>query len=181
MKSLATGEADVGLQQGPLHQVQPVAHVRLGQPAASAQGPERREHVFLERLEHNGTESLLCGIPYITGNRSRLAMPRPRKGPHCPPELGAATSHVAGITTPSGGLCRASLARRKRPYKARLWVMVHPGEASPGSRKAHSGAVGGQCRRALRRRRPRPVRPCRGQRPRRANPRRRASSPALDA
>ncbi len=32
-------EADVGLQQGPLHQLQAVAHVRFGKPAATAQGP----------------------------------------------------------------------------------------------------------------------------------------------
>ena len=47
-------EADVGLQQRPLDELQAVAHVRLGEPAASAQGPQCRTQVFLERFKHGG-------------------------------------------------------------------------------------------------------------------------------
>ena len=47
-------QADVGLQQGPLDQLQAVAHVRLGELAASAQGSQRRTQVFLQRFEHDG-------------------------------------------------------------------------------------------------------------------------------
>ena len=49
---LGHGEADVGLQQGRLHQGEPFAHVRLGQPAASAEGLDRRTKVFLKGFEH---------------------------------------------------------------------------------------------------------------------------------
>ena len=45
-------DADVGLQQGPLHEGQPFAHVRLGQPAAAAEGPDRRTKVFLKGFKH---------------------------------------------------------------------------------------------------------------------------------
>ena len=41
-------QADVGLEQGPLDQLEAFAHVRLGKPSASAQGPECRTQVFLE-------------------------------------------------------------------------------------------------------------------------------------
>ena len=45
-------DADVGFQQGPLDQGQPFAHVRLGQPAAAAEGLDRRTEVFLKGFEH---------------------------------------------------------------------------------------------------------------------------------
>ena len=64
-------EADVGLQQGRLHQGQPVAHVRLGQPAASAEGPDRRTQVFLKRFEHIRQKALAeqRGLNYPPSDR----------------------------------------------------------------------------------------------------------------
>ena len=43
---LGDRDADVGLQQGPLHQGEPFAHVRLGQLAAAPQGPHGRTACF---------------------------------------------------------------------------------------------------------------------------------------
>ena len=74
-------DADVGFQQGRLHQGQPFAHVRLGQPAASAEGPDRRTEVFLKGFEH-GYKAQSCGAaasgPPLHGAESHIL---PNSGP----------------------------------------------------------------------------------------------------
>ena len=45
-------ETDVGFEQSPLDQLQALAHVRLGEPAASPQRFDRRTEAFLKRLKH---------------------------------------------------------------------------------------------------------------------------------
>jgi len=45
-------KTDIGLKQRAFDQFQAVAHVRLGEPSATAKGPQGRTQVFLKRLEH---------------------------------------------------------------------------------------------------------------------------------
>ena len=45
--------ADVGFEQGLLHQGQPFAHVRFGELALAAQGLERAGQTFLQGFEHD--------------------------------------------------------------------------------------------------------------------------------
>ena len=88
-------DADVGLQQGRLHQGQPFAHVRLGQPAASAEGPDRRTEVFLKGFEHGYPAPIAWGhskrvaassrgIPYLTEFPPGLAILVERNLVRCP-------------------------------------------------------------------------------------------------
>ena len=65
-------QADVGFEQGPLDQLQAVAHVRLGEPSAPAQGPQRRTQVFRERFKHSAGQ--YRGIQHFSGPDATLTM-----------------------------------------------------------------------------------------------------------
>ena len=68
--------ADVGFEQGLLHQRQPLAHVRFGQLALAAQALQAHGQTFLQGFEHGSTTRR-----WKTLDRGRLARLGPPEAP----------------------------------------------------------------------------------------------------
>ena len=69
---------DVRLEQRLLDELQPVAHVRLGQLALAAERLERRAEVLLEGVEHAGVEGVTASRE--RAGQSRIVRESPRGG-----------------------------------------------------------------------------------------------------
>ena len=84
MKSLTTGRLTSASSRACCDQLQPVAHVRLGQLPVSAKGLQGRTETFLQRFEH--------------GNQWRIRETKDDAKPLSPPRWAVVTSSNAVLS-----------------------------------------------------------------------------------